>query len=787
MCGKTSHNPNRGGKEKQTIVKKPLITLASSMLLCLIIIPTVTGITLYKYNVSVNARVNGRYVYVENGHFYTPDGRRLVLFAADIYGNTSTFINAYKYAGRNTPPTWLEAIASYGFNTIVLIETNGYLDPVYGGALNSTQLSLMDSFINSAWSHGLYTIIDYPGPLSDCRWVTSDKQAYNLTYRNETIRVWGLLAQHYANNPAVIGYQIPGPELAPIPTGSLPYMNGQDNITVAWNIWLKKKFGTIDKLNATWNYNSISWLNSSLGENVFISSYDDHQPGIRLPYSYRTQTSPTNDWRIAEWHEFLGEWMYNYTSAMANQIRKFDGNHVIIYHDYTTNVAPARPYAGRVAYPKLIPTSIGAIECTAYPLTNKNDSSFAINMFAGYAPCLSLSSCNESKAVLLTIDATYQGNGPNGKFPNANQVSWWDNLLAQAYFWGVDGIIISDFYAFFAYSNANPDPWNLPFWDKIVPEWAQPFRDGTPERNVTIALISGENDLSRSIGETLLKNGVRFTNLPFNIGDDTPEVLNKFEALIVDVRGASNKTLNAVNGYANSGRGWVLYTLFDSWYDTDEHAHRRDQLVNWGSTFFKAKTSASKYNTQNLNLVFSSNFGDINYGSSFNVTTWLSNPANITKSVLRSGIQIIANFTYSGKTSVALLMNSTAHAIYYDDSLAGSSSNGRDVVIRSFLETAGILPLASVSEGVASMDNSRNGYGLVMSHLQTDGNYSVKFPNVDPAKMYTIYEINPHDGSTVYNSPILVESSISGLMLRKGWNVSVKALETRLFKFQIKA
>lgn len=65
-------------------------------------------------------------------------------------------------------------------------------------------------------------------------------------YRKYVERIVSRLAEHYGNNPAVIGWQI---DNEPGHYGVVDY---SENAQTKFRLWLQKKYGTINKLNDVW-------------------------------------------------------------------------------------------------------------------------------------------------------------------------------------------------------------------------------------------------------------------------------------------------------------------------------------------------------------------------------------------------------------------------------------------------------------------------------------------------------------------------------------------------------
>ncbi|WP_291056940.1 cellulase family glycosylhydrolase [Herbiconiux sp.] len=108
----------------------------------------------------------------------------------------------------------LAQIASMGFNTVRLPYSNECLSAVASNSINAavnpglaglTPLQLMDAFVQTAKSYGLSVILDRHRPDSGAQ----SALWYTAQYPESTwIADWTMLAQRYAAEPAVIGFDL---------------------------------------------------------------------------------------------------------------------------------------------------------------------------------------------------------------------------------------------------------------------------------------------------------------------------------------------------------------------------------------------------------------------------------------------------------------------------------------------------------------------------------------------------------------------------------------------------
>ena len=125
---------------------------------------------------------------------------------------TATLLNKYHDAWVSDAD--LARIAKQGLNVIRMpVYDLNFLDEA-GAYLSSTPFADLDKLIERAWAHGLYTIIDMHGvPASQNGEEHSGRKGSAGYWGNATARalactLWEAIAQHYAGNPAVAGYDL---------------------------------------------------------------------------------------------------------------------------------------------------------------------------------------------------------------------------------------------------------------------------------------------------------------------------------------------------------------------------------------------------------------------------------------------------------------------------------------------------------------------------------------------------------------------------------------------------
>lgn len=124
----------------------------------------------------------------------------------------------------------------------------------------------------------------------------------NPVYRAHVRRFVTAFAQHFASNPAVVGWQIDN-ELGNS-HGDLCYC---DHCRDRFQLWLKEKYGTIDELNRAW------------GVAFWSQGYDDFTsiPAPKLPAAWGLNPSHELDWR-----RFTSDLICDFHQLQADILRK---------------------------------------------------------------------------------------------------------------------------------------------------------------------------------------------------------------------------------------------------------------------------------------------------------------------------------------------------------------------------------------------------------------------------------------------------------------------------------
>jgi beta-galactosidase len=104
-----------------------------------------------------------------------------------------------------------------------------------------------------------------------------DATPASATYRDYAVRVATRMAQHYADNPHVIGWQIDNE------FGDRDY---SDNARRAFQVWLEGRYGTLEALNTTWGTRFWSHVYTTWQEIPVprSTSHTLHNPSLHLDY-----------------------------------------------------------------------------------------------------------------------------------------------------------------------------------------------------------------------------------------------------------------------------------------------------------------------------------------------------------------------------------------------------------------------------------------------------------------------------------------------------------------------
>ncbi len=131
-------------------------------------------------------------------------------------------------------------------------------------------------------------------------------------YFDASMKITQIMAQRYANNSAVVGWQTDN-ELACHDTTH----SGSENALAAFQAWCKNQYGDIDTLNDKWG--TIFWS----------MEYQDFTQ-IELPFLAVTETHPSHQ---LAYRRFSSDQVIRYHNAMINEIRQHC-SHQFVTHNF---------------------------------------------------------------------------------------------------------------------------------------------------------------------------------------------------------------------------------------------------------------------------------------------------------------------------------------------------------------------------------------------------------------------------------------------------------------------
>ncbi len=133
----------------------------------------------------------------------------------------------------------------------------------------------------------------------------------NQVYRNHIKRFVTSMAQHFSNNPDVVGWQIDN-EFG----NSHQQLCMCDSCRTAFHQWLQNKYTTIDNLNNTWG--TTFWSQT-------YSSFDQIPVPLRTPNSH-------NPSLLLDWKRFASDLIVDFQKYQLNIVRKECPNHFVTHN-----------------------------------------------------------------------------------------------------------------------------------------------------------------------------------------------------------------------------------------------------------------------------------------------------------------------------------------------------------------------------------------------------------------------------------------------------------------------
>ena len=189
-------------------------------------------------------------LHTDGGNIVDAAGRKVTLTGVNWFGfETGTFAPDGLYT-RNYK-SMIDQIAASGFNSIRLPYSNALFGSgntpninyeVNPGLKGLSGLALMDKIIDAATARGLMVILDQHRP---DQYGQSDLPVTNALSEQQWINDWVMLAQHYRNNPLVIGA-----DLHNEPHGDATW--GTGNPQTDWRLMAEKAGDAVLQANPNW-------------------------------------------------------------------------------------------------------------------------------------------------------------------------------------------------------------------------------------------------------------------------------------------------------------------------------------------------------------------------------------------------------------------------------------------------------------------------------------------------------------------------------------------------------
>ncbi|MBK8044378.1 MAG: beta-galactosidase [Haliscomenobacter sp.] len=266
-------------------------------------------------------------------------GMALSLLAqrAIIPADSLITVGTYYYPEQWAPEDWesdIKKIAALGFEFTHYGEFAwAAMEPKEG----TYDFSWLDKAVNLAQQHGLKVIMCTPTPTPP-RWLTAKhpdiliKNAEGRViqhgarthpswssdvYKGYVEKIVTQLGKRYGNHPAIIGWQL---DNEPSHYGS-PY-DYSENAEKKFQLWLQKKYQTIEKLNATWGA-------------AFWSLTYQHFSQIQIPNGKELVAQP-NPHAILDFKRFTSDEASGFLSFQARILRK----HIAPSQWITSNFMP---------------------------------------------------------------------------------------------------------------------------------------------------------------------------------------------------------------------------------------------------------------------------------------------------------------------------------------------------------------------------------------------------------------------------------------------------------------
>lgn len=759
-----------------SVVAFLLITISSSAILPILVLGTSRRISSYG---AINYPMDG-YIYVQNGKFYRPDGKRLVIHGANLhdiaYGQTVLLTDKD-----------FNALSVCGINTVRIMINWRFFEPTYQ-QWNTTYINGLIRIKNLCEKYGIYMVVGLGAadPINTYyvpTWLVKWERIYNTTGRTAFKNVWLKIAEIFKDSAYLLSYDLPWNE----PWLIIYNWRAQDakdlyddhvkngfNLTAQWNNWLEEKYDTIDVLNQTWNHSTQDQLSSA--ENAWGK--------IKPPCKF--QTPSADHWECARMTDFIlfdVDLLVNITQKAINAIKTVDTNHIFSFEQPVEQINPLRFCVSRII--RQLP------DVSALQMHHYLSESHSYTYFGGGDLLVSESFLNKDVAV-------YVGEWSVGSSPS-NPGSLTQGLLNLAQM-GITGFADNGLILWAYFSDpVNKDPYHCsinPSRKTWYPEWSfypyfMRYWDNCSRRKSDVGIIISQYEETGSFLQMRnLFSALRVTSA-FLIEEEIvqdPNVLNDFEAIVymyTDRNGGfSFPCMEKVRDWAKAGN-YILWLAFDCCSNAYFKCPPDDRhpLANY---LWEPTSSWKVLATQDDTLEFVDDFGDISSGTTFTYTTWSGATSRQFTSDMLDGIvgsAIRANDNTLGKVAL-WTVNTSAVFIsplcYRHSPFWYPRSHDHPFlrIARAFLNWSHIPYDASSSFNLQYHFDRNNNFLILYERLGQAGNYYLKLNlkdiKLDPNEKYVTYRI--FNWTTYDEQPYHLGSNLRNLA------VALKPYQTMMFR-----
>ena len=739
------------------------------------------------------------FVVVQNGHFYKY-GQRINFVGGVVMANTTG--GSQDLVTEET----IKMLARSGGNLIRLWTNFNKLMPTYG-TVSSSHLELLQTVVNWCTDYKIYVAFCV-SPYSN-NWYDEGNDHQYWYYYNETVTKayeWsmGNISATFKNEPYVLGNVMPYWEHY-FETGTLDGMSGNDwatgNITVMWNKWLKNRYDNVTALNATWNQNTWSQLNAS--ETTILTDWGDSQSnGIltALHITNRVEHHWYDNRRLPDWHNFLGDWYYNYSSRVNDYVKAIDANHLIL-GSFASYPIWWKAYAGYPMFcslPNQIPSTVDALTGGGY-ISNDEDEYRFLNLMGGYGDDWADLPANRP---IINFEQGLAGqSGGDCDYP----YPWADAGFSQLAGVPSDGVTFYQWaYGGTDYGNGHPIlKTQSSFCAKTAcfPYWTEAYKAVAGQVNPKVLMMGYGcySYLERWLKYFFGRFNVQWAYAPTTVGKNDPSIISNggWDTIILQLGdngqscGVSKETLIKVREYAEAGNGSVI--IFGCpWGACDEYG-RGISFTEVGWDTWAIKNRDSSYMGGSCDEIrFYSDFANITSGTNITITgrkpdAWVA----WKKSNLADGITVIANATKNSDEYIFLAKNASGN-VYVTGMYGWKAGSGGEMtypiqecwdrIFYALFKDAGIISGDGLPRRIIEIDHSDKGYAIFIQHDNVTDNYSVNLTKgITDGHTYALYQLNPHENQTSLSTPVYIGTYTSA-QIKSGISLEFKPYQNKLVR-----